>query len=57
MVEEVNVALAALLVGLAAFVIASGQLLQQMFSTADGYRRCQESVIGPWSRKTHLVWR
>ncbi|KAF2839902.1 hypothetical protein M501DRAFT_991894 [Patellaria atrata CBS 101060] len=34
-----------------------GRLLAQIFGTADGYRRCQESVIGPWARRIRLVWR
>lgn len=54
---EVTIAEVALVVSLIALFIASGQLLQQMFSTADGYRRCQDSVIGPWAKKTRLVWR
>ena len=47
----------ALCIALLALVVASGQLLSQIFTTADGYRRCQSSVIGQWSRLTHLKWR
>lgn len=56
-VESNNVSLAAMIVAVVALVIASGQFLQQVFGTADGYRRCQSSVIGPWSRNTRLRWR
>ncbi|KEF52965.1 uncharacterized protein A1O9_10871 [Exophiala aquamarina CBS 119918] len=56
MANEADIALAALIIGLSALLIATGQLIQQLFSTADGYRRCQASVIGPWSRQTRLVW-
>ena len=48
---------AALVVALVALVISLGQVLGQYFATADGYRRCQASVMGPWARKTRLRWR
>ncbi|KAI9710338.1 MAG: hypothetical protein M1820_002833 [Bogoriella megaspora] len=57
MTSQDNTSLAALVVALAAFLIAVGQLLQQIFGTADGYRRCQSSVIGKWATKTRLRWR
>ena len=44
--DEANVATAALVIAISAFVIACGQPLQQLFATADGLRRCQPSVIG-----------
>lgn len=47
----------ALSVALVALVVALGQLLGQYFATADGYRRCQSSVMGPWARYTRLSWR
>lgn len=47
----------ALAVALVALVTALGQLLGQYFATADGFRRCQSSVIGPWARYTRLRWR
>lgn len=56
MAREADIALAALVIGLVALLIATGQLVQQIFSTADGYRRCQASVIGPWSKRTRRVW-
>lgn len=52
-----SVALTALLVSLVALLATTGQLLQQYFATADGYRRCQPSVMGLWARKTKLRWR
>jgi len=54
---EISLASAALAVALTALVIAIGQLLQQIFSTAEGYRRCQDSVIGDWALRTRLRWR
>jgi len=56
MANEADIALAALIIDLSALLIALGQLLQQAFSTADGYRRYQASVIGPWSKRTRRVW-
>ena len=47
--NEVTIASAALAIAIAALLIALGQLIQQLFGTADGYRRCQSSVIGGWS--------
>lgn len=43
----------ALLVSLIALLVAFLQLCQQYFATADGYRNCAESVIGPWHRTRH----
>ncbi|MCJ1367865.1 hypothetical protein MMC16_007001 [Acarospora aff. strigata] len=54
---ETNIAIAALAVALTAFIATSGQLLGQYFATADGYRRCQPSVMGPWAKRTRLRWR
>ena len=54
---EANLAAAALAIALVALFTALGQLLQQYFATADGYRRCQKSVMGEYARRTHLRWR
>jgi hypothetical protein len=54
---EVRVSVIALVVSLVALVATTGQLLQQYFATADGYRRCQSSVMGAWGKKTRLRWR
>ncbi|CAG8950397.1 hypothetical protein HYFRA_00006890 [Hymenoscyphus fraxineus] len=55
--SELSVAVAALVVALVALVTAFGQLLQAYFATADGWRRCQSSVMGLWSKETKLRWR
>ncbi|KAL5348447.1 hypothetical protein ACLOAV_006930 [Pseudogymnoascus australis] len=54
---EVNLAAAALAIALVALISTVGQLLQQYFATADGYRRCRKSVVGEYARKTRLHWR
>ena len=54
---EADVATTALVVSLIALLVASGQLTQQIFGTAEGYRRCQESVIGPWAHFKHRRFR
>jgi hypothetical protein len=56
-VDEGSIATTALIIAMAAFVIACGQLLQQLFATADGLRRCQNSVIGGWSQLVQLRFR
>jgi hypothetical protein len=50
-------ALTALIIAIIAFIVAVGQVLQQYFATADGYRRCQPSVMGGWALKTKLRFR
>ncbi|KAL2067038.1 hypothetical protein VTL71DRAFT_1462 [Oculimacula yallundae] len=42
----------ALIVSLVALVTTVMQVLQQYFSSAEGYRRCAESVMGEWSQGT-----
>ncbi|CAG8982918.1 hypothetical protein HYALB_00002936 [Hymenoscyphus albidus] len=54
---EANISAAALAIALVALFTALGQLIQQYFATADGYRRCQKSVMGGYSRHTRLRWR
>jgi hypothetical protein len=51
------VAVTALVISLVALLATFGQVLQQYFATADGYRRCQPSVMGLWGKKTELRWR
>lgn len=51
------VAIVALIISLVALLATTGQVLQQYFATADGYRRCQTSVMGVWGNKTRLKWR
>lgn len=54
---ETYLALTALVVALCSLLITTGQLLGQYFATADGYRRCQPSVMGPWAKRTRMRWR
>ncbi|KAH9215402.1 hypothetical protein DL95DRAFT_388708, partial [Leptodontidium sp. 2 PMI_412] len=54
---EAKLAGAALAIALVALITAVGQLLQQYFATADGYRRCHKYVMGEYARKTRLHWR
>jgi hypothetical protein len=54
---EGNIAVVALIVSLVALVVTANQLLLQLFSSADGYRRCAESVIGVWHVKRRRVWK
>jgi hypothetical protein len=54
---ETKLVAAALVIALVALLTALGQLLQQYFATADGYRRCQKSVMGEYATKTRLHWR
>jgi hypothetical protein len=51
------VAVTALIISLVALLATFGQILQQYLATADGYRRCQPSVMGLWGMKTELRWR
>jgi hypothetical protein len=51
------VAAAALVVALVALLTTVCQVLQQYFGTADGFRRCQDSVVGPWAKRTRLKFR
>jgi hypothetical protein len=51
------VAVTALVISLVALLATFGQVLQQYFATADGYRRCQPSVMGLWGMKKELRWR
>jgi len=55
--EGSNIALAAIVIALCAMLMSLGQLLGQYFATAEGYRRCQPSVMGLWAKRTRLRWR
>ncbi|KAJ5981900.1 hypothetical protein N7522_013528 [Penicillium canescens] len=46
--NEEKLFLAAIILAVAAFIISVAQVLQQYLATAEGYRRCQEKVVGPW---------
>ncbi|KAI9885107.1 MAG: hypothetical protein M1823_003118 [Watsoniomyces obsoletus] len=54
---QANLAAAALAIALVALLTTLTQLLQSSFTTAEGYRRCQGSVLGPWAKHTRLRWR
>lgn len=54
---DTYLAIIALIVSVVALTTTVGQLLQQYFATADGYRRCHKSVMGEYGRKTRLHWR
>lgn len=54
---DTNIAIAAIAVALCAFIVSLRQLLGQYSATAEGYRRCQPSVMGPWAQWTRLRWR
>jgi hypothetical protein len=43
-----------LIISLIALVVPILNLLRILFETAEGYRKCSEAVIGPWSK---LRWR
>ncbi|KAF7931369.1 hypothetical protein BELL_0224g00020 [Botrytis elliptica] len=45
--------LVALIVAVIALLTTCLQVAQQYFSSAEGYRRCAESVMGLWSEGTH----
>lgn len=45
-----------LIVAIIAFIVSIGQALQQYISTAEGYRKCAESVVGPWVKYRKRVF-
>jgi hypothetical protein len=51
-VSENVFGLTALLVALVALATTTLQVLQQYFSSAEGYRRCAKSVMGLWAKGT-----
>ena len=57
MALETNISVVALAISLIALFLTSIQLLQQLFATGDGFRRCQDSVIGLWSKEVKWRWR
>ena len=56
-----DVTTVALVVSLVALLVTAAQLLAQLFATADGARKCSDSVLGPWSvskkPNTRTIWR
>lgn len=55
--SQTNLAAAALAVALAALLCPLVQILQHLFGTADGFRRCQAETMGDWAQYTRLRWR
>lgn len=51
------VSTAALVVAFVALFTTMSQVIAQLFATADGYRRCQDSVMGPWAKLTRRRFR
>jgi len=52
-----NTAIVAIVIAVIAFFVTTAQLLQALFGTAEGYRRCQSSIMGKWATKTRRRWR
>ena len=57
MTTEDSTAIVAVVIACIAFFVTTAQLLQALFGTAEGYRRCQPSVIGLWASKTRRRFR
>ena len=57
MSTEEGTAIVAVVIAVIAFFVTTAQLLQALFGTAEGYRRCQSSVIGQWASKTRRKFR
>ena len=49
----------ALVIAVFALFISLGQIVQQYFATAEGFRRCRKDVVGTWSEltKAPFDWR
>ncbi len=52
-----SVAAIALVISLVALIVALLQVIQQYTATADGFRRCQASVMGDWAALTKRRFR
>ena len=57
MASDTTVSIIALAVALVALVTTVSQVIGQFLATADGYRRCQSSVMGGWAKLTHRRFR
>lgn len=57
MADQRSLAEVALVISLLGLGIALTQLLQALFNSADGFRRCQQTVIGQWYNYVRLNWR
>ena len=57
MANDGTISTIALAVALVALITTISQCLGQFLATADGYRRCQASVMGGWAKMTHRRFR
>ena len=57
MSNDVTISTVALAVALVALITTVGQVVGQFLATADGYRRCQPSVMGRWAKMTRRRFR
>ena len=57
MASDTTISTIALAVALVALITTVSQVLGQFLATADGYRRCQSSVMGGWAKLTHRRFR
>ena len=55
--KDTIISASALTVALMVLVIATARLLGRYFATADGYRRCQASMMCTWAKHTRLKCR
>jgi hypothetical protein len=51
-----SLATVALIVSLIALLTGFLTATQQFLGTAQGYRNCKDSIIGPWSATRHRKW-
>lgn len=57
MANDVTISTVALAVALVALITTVSQVVGQFLATADGYRRCQPSVMGRWAKMTRRRFR
>lgn len=57
MATDLDLSTGALVVALVALIMTISQVMGQFFATADGYRRCQSSVMGEWAKLTRRKFR
>lgn len=57
MVSDTTISTVALAIALVALVTTVSQVIGQFLATADGYRRCQPSVMGRWAKLTRRKFR
>lgn len=55
--NDFDISTAAFAVALVALIMTTSQVLGQFLATADGYRRCQNSVMGSWAKLTRRRFR